>query len=175
MASQRADARPHPAARAHLPGAAHPAGVVVSDVLAGPARPTLAAGPGRARSAGRLRRSVTTVEIAEAAALGDLAAALCVLTRLVPAGGVGVLLAAFPLAVFGYRRRAQTCSIAVVTAFAVAFLGGGVRPAASAVAAGALGSLIGIGLRRGWSVPRIVGAGGCCPSACRPRCWRWAS
>ena len=130
-----------------------------ADVLAGPARPTLAAGPGRARSAGRLRRSVTTVEIAEAAALGDLAAALCVLTRLVPAGGVGVLLAAFPLAVFGYRRRAQTCSIAVVTAFAVAFLGGGVRPAASAVAAGALGSLIGIGLRRGWSVPRIVGAG----------------
>jgi energy-coupling factor transporter ATP-binding protein EcfA2 len=132
---------------------------VSADVLAGPARPTLAAGPGQAGFAGRLRRSVTTVEIAEAAALGDLAAAMCVLTRLVPAGGLGVLLAAFPLAVLGCRRRAQACSIAVVTAFAVAFLGGGVRPAASAVAAGALGSLIGIGLRRGWSVPRLVGTG----------------
>jgi energy-coupling factor transport system ATP-binding protein len=99
------------------------------------------------------------MEIAEAAALGDLAAAMCVITRLVPAGDIGTLLAAFPLAVLGYRRRARVCSIAVTTAFTVAFLGGGIYPAASAVAAGALGSLIGIGLRRGWSVPRIVGTG----------------
>ncbi len=99
------------------------------------------------------------MEIAEAAALGDLAAAMCVLTRLVPAGDIGTLLAAFPVAVLGYRRRARVCSIAVMTAFTVAFLGGGIYPAASAVAAGALGSLIGIGLRRRWSVPRIVGTG----------------
>jgi energy-coupling factor transport system ATP-binding protein len=99
------------------------------------------------------------MEIAEAAALGDLAAAMCVLTRLVPAADVGILLAAFPVAVLGYRRRARVCSIAVTTAFAVAFLGGGISAAASAVAAGALGSLIGVGLRRGWSVPRIVGTG----------------
>jgi energy-coupling factor transporter ATP-binding protein EcfA2 len=99
------------------------------------------------------------MEIAEAAALGDLAAAMCVLTRLVPAGDIGTLLAAFPVAVLGYRRRARVCWIAVTTAFTVAFLGGGIYPAASAVAAGALGSLIGIGLRRGWSVPRIVGTG----------------
>jgi energy-coupling factor transport system ATP-binding protein len=97
------------------------------------------------------------VEIAEAAALGDLAAALCVLARVVPAADVGTLLGAFPLAVLGYRRRARVCSIAVLTAFAVAFLLGGLAPAGSAAAAGVLGSVIGIGFRRGWSVPRIVG------------------
>jgi energy-coupling factor transport system permease/ATP-binding protein len=128
---------------------------VSAGVLPNPAssRPVAIRGPGR------LRRSVTTMEIAEAAALGDLAAAMCVLTRLVPAGDIGTLLAAFPVAVLGYRRRARVCSIAVMTAFTVAFLGGGIYPAASAVAAGALGSLIGIGLRRRWSVPRIVGTG----------------
>ncbi|GAA5125760.1 hypothetical protein GCM10023320_40580 [Pseudonocardia adelaidensis] len=99
------------------------------------------------------------MEIAEGAALGDLAAAMCVLTRLVPAGDAGTLLAAFPLAVLGYRRRARVCAIAVTTAFTVAFLGGGIHSATTAVGAGALGSLIGIGLRRGWSVPRIVGTG----------------
>ncbi len=125
-------------------------------VLPGPASTSQGAIRGYVR---RLRRPVSTMEIAEAAALGDLAAAMCVLTRLVPAGDVGILLAAFPLAVLGYRRRARVCSIAVTTAFTVAFLGGGIYPATSAVAAGALGSLIGIGLRRGWSVPSIVGAG----------------
>jgi energy-coupling factor transporter ATP-binding protein EcfA2 len=130
---------------------------VSADVLAGSTSP--AAVRGRAGFAGRLRRPVTTMEIAEAAALGDLAAAMCVITRLVPAGDVGILLAAFPLAVLGYRRRARVCSIAVITAFTVAFLAGGIYAAASAVAAGALGSLIGIGLRRRWSVPRIVGTG----------------
>jgi energy-coupling factor transport system ATP-binding protein len=109
--------------------------------------------------AARLHRTLTTREIAEAAALGNLAAAMCVLTRLVPTGGAGVLLAAFPLAVLGHRFRARVCAVAVSTAFAVAFLGGGVGPAGTAVSAGALGSLIGIGYRRGWSVPRIVGTG----------------
>jgi energy-coupling factor transporter ATP-binding protein EcfA2 len=129
---------------------------VSADVLPNPASTSQAVLRGYAR---RLRRPITTMEMAEAVALGDLAAAMCVLTRLVPAGDIGILLAAFPLAVLGYRRRARVCSIAVTTAFAVAFLGGGISAAASAVAAGALGSLIGIGLRRGWSVPRIVGTG----------------
>jgi hypothetical protein len=63
---------------------------VSADVLAGSTSP--AAVRGRAGFAGRLRRPVTTMEIAEAAALGDLAAAMCVITRLVPAGDVGILL-----------------------------------------------------------------------------------
>lgn len=139
---------------------AYPGGVPVSaDVFADPSRASLPPREGQAKFAGRRRSSVSTVEIAEAAAFGDLAAALCVLTRLVPAGPVGVMLAAFPLAVLGYRRRARVCVIAVATAFTVAFLGGGVGTAASAVAAGVLGSLIGIGLRHGWSVPRIVATG----------------
>jgi energy-coupling factor transporter ATP-binding protein EcfA2 len=131
---------------------------VSAGVLPNPASPSPTL-RGPAGFAGRRRQPITTMEIAEAAALGDLAAATCVLTRLVPAGDVGILLAAFPLAVLGYRRRARVCSIAVTTAFTVAFLGGGIYAAASAVAAGALGSLVGIGLRRGWSVPRIVGIG----------------
>ena len=55
-------------------------------------------------------------EIAEAAALGDLVAAMSVLARLVPAGGIGVLLTAFPMAVLGHRRRARVCAISVTTA-----------------------------------------------------------
>ncbi|HEY0816842.1 MAG TPA: DUF2232 domain-containing protein, partial [Pseudonocardia sp.] len=102
------------------------------------------------------------MEIAEAAALGDLAAAMSVLTRLVPAAGVGVLLTAFPLAVLGHRRRARACAIAVVTACSVAFLGGGLGPAVSTVGAGVLGSLVGIGLRRGWSIAKTMGAGVLC-------------
>ena len=108
------------------------------------------------------RRPVTVAEIAEAAALGDLAAALSVLTRLVPAAGVGVLLTAFPLAVLGHRRRARVCAVAVVTASSVAFLGGGLGPAVSAVGAGVLGALVGIGLRRGWSIGQVTGAGVLC-------------
>ena len=109
-----------------------------------------------------LRRPVTVVEIAEAAALGDLAAAMSVLSRLIPAGGIGVLLTAFPLAVLGHRRRARVCAIAVLTASSVAFLGGGLGPAVSSVGAGVLGSLVGIGLRRGWSIGRTMGAGVLC-------------
>jgi energy-coupling factor transporter ATP-binding protein EcfA2 len=101
-------------------------------------------------------------EIAEAAALGDLAAAMSVLTRLVPTAGIGVLLTAFPLAVLGHRRRARVCAIAVMTASSVAFLGGGLGPAVSTVGAGVLGSLVGIGLRRGWSIGRTMGAGVLC-------------
>jgi energy-coupling factor transport system ATP-binding protein len=99
------------------------------------------------------------VEIAEAAAFGNLAAAMAVLTRLVPAEGVGALLVAFPLAVLAHRRRARVSAIAVTTAFTIAFLGGGLGAAGSAAVAGTLGSLVGVGLRRGWSVPRILGTG----------------
>ena len=88
------------------------------------------AGVAVSRTHGSRRRPLTVAEIAEAAALGDLAAAMSVLTRLVPAGGVGVLLTAFPLAVLGHRRRARVCAIAVLTACSVAFLGGGLGPAA---------------------------------------------
>jgi energy-coupling factor transporter ATP-binding protein EcfA2 len=101
-------------------------------------------------------------EIAEAAALGDLVAAMSVLARLVPAGGIGVLLTAFPMAVLGHRRRARVCAIAVTTASTVAFLGGGLGPALSAVGAGVLGSLVGIGVRRGWSVGTTIAAGLLC-------------
>ncbi|HEX8519244.1 MAG TPA: DUF2232 domain-containing protein [Pseudonocardia sp.] len=126
------------------------------------AEPPPAGAPGlRGRTglaAGR-RRPATVTEIAEAAALGNLAAAMAVLTRLVPAQGVGVLLVAFPLAVLAHRRRARVSAIGVTTAATVAFLGGGLGTAASAATAGALGAVIGIGARRGWSPPRTAGTG----------------
>ena len=113
------------------------------------------------RARGR-RQPLTVAEIAEAAALGDLVAAMSVLARLVPAGGIGVLLTAFPMVVLGHRRRARVCAISVTTASTVAFLGGGLGPAVSAVGAGVLGSLVGIGVRRGWSVGRTVATGLLC-------------
>src|SRR6185437_8045753 len=85
-----------------------------------------------------------------------------VLARLVPAGGIGVLLTAFPMVVLGHRRRARVCAISVMTASTVAFLGGGLGPAVSAVGAGVLGSLVGIGVRRGWSVARTMAVGLLC-------------
>ncbi len=116
----------------------------------------------------RPHRPVTVTQIAEAAAMGNLAAALSVLTRLVPAEGVGVLLAAFPLAVLAHRRRARVSAIGVMTAFTVAFLGGGLDSAASAATDGALGSLVGSGCG-GAGRCRGSSARGCWCSACPAR------
>lgn len=100
------------------------------------------------------------VEVAEAAALGDLVAVVCVLTRLIPVGPIGTVVAAFPLAVLALRRAGRVAPVGVLTAGVVAFLVGGVGPGASSVSAGLLGWVVGVGARRGWRLARTALTGG---------------
>ncbi|GLZ49387.1 hypothetical protein Acsp06_55720 [Actinomycetospora sp. NBRC 106375] len=102
------------------------------------------------------RRPLDAVELAESAALGDLVAVVCVLTRLFPIGPLGVVIAAFPLAVLTARRPGRAGPVGVLVAVVVAFLVGGVGPATSAASAATLGWLIGVAARRGWSTPRTA-------------------
>ncbi|GAA4787797.1 hypothetical protein GCM10023200_22560 [Actinomycetospora chlora] len=100
------------------------------------------------------RRPLDAVELAEAAALGDLVAVVCVLTRLFPIGPLGVVIAAFPLAVLASRRPGRVAPIGLLVAVVVAFLVGGAGPATTAGSAASLGWLLGVATRRGWSTVR---------------------
>lgn len=102
------------------------------------------------------RRPLDAVELAEAAALGDLVAVVCVLTRLFPIGPLGTVIAAFPAAVLSARRPGRAGPIGVLVAVVVAFLVGGVGPAGAAATAASLGWLLGVGVRRGWSTVRTA-------------------
>ena len=102
------------------------------------------------------RRPLDAVELAEAAALGDLVAVVCVLTRLFPVGPIGVVVAAFPLAVLTARRTGRAGPVGVLVAVVVAFLVGGVGPASTALSAASLGWLVGVGHRRAWSRVRTA-------------------
>ncbi|MEJ2865764.1 DUF2232 domain-containing protein [Actinomycetospora flava] len=102
------------------------------------------------------RRPLDAVELAEAAALGDLVAVVCVLTRLFPIGPLGTVIAAFPAAVLSARRPGRAGPIGVLVAVVVAFLVGGVGPAGAAATAASLGWLLGVGTRRGWSTVRTA-------------------
>ncbi|MDD7939903.1 DUF2232 domain-containing protein [Actinomycetospora lutea] len=102
------------------------------------------------------RRPLDAVELAEAAALGDLVAVVCVLTRLFPIGPLGTVIAAFPAAVLSARRPGRAGPIGVLVAVVVAFLTGGVGPAGAAATAASLGWLLGVGTRRGWSTVRTA-------------------
>ncbi len=99
------------------------------------------------------------MEVAESAALGDLVAVVCVLTRLVPVGPLAQIVAAFPLAVLALRRPGRAGRLGVLTAGVVALLVGGVGPAGSAVSAGLFGWLVGVGARRGWGTARTAVTG----------------
>ncbi|MDF2976517.1 MAG: transporter related protein [Actinomycetospora sp.] len=102
------------------------------------------------------RRPLDAVELAEAAALGDLVAVVCVLTRLFPVGPIGTVIAAFPAAVLALRRPGRAGPIGVLVAVVVAFLVGGVGPAGGAASAASLGCLVGVGARRGWATLRTA-------------------
>lgn len=96
------------------------------------------------------------VEVAEAAALATLVVAVAVIDRIVPLGFAGFLLSAFPLAVLGVRHRLRVGVGGVVTATVLVFLGAGPGLAGKAFAATAVGFVVGVGLRRDWSTPRIA-------------------
>ncbi|ORM27721.1 hypothetical protein BFL43_21650 [Williamsia sp. 1135] len=104
----------------------------------------------------RTRRRVTAVEIAEAAALADVAAAICVLSRVLPIGGAASLVASVPYAILAGRRRFRVSLLAAFTGWVVAFLFGGVTAANLVGSAAVFGTLVGIAFRRSWKAPRVT-------------------
>ncbi|MGZ8178004.1 DUF2232 domain-containing protein [Williamsia sp. SKLECPSW1] len=109
--------------------------------------------PSRARPP---RRRLTATEVAEAAALADVAAAICVLSRILPIAGAAMLVASIPFAVLGIRRRLSVCVLATVIGWIVGLLFGGYTAANMVGAAAIAGCFAGIALRRGWSPPSVV-------------------
>ncbi|GAA2058676.1 DUF2232 domain-containing protein [Williamsia deligens] len=104
----------------------------------------------------RRKRSLTAMEVAEAAALADVAAAICVLSRILPIAGAAMLVASIPFAVLGIRRRLRVCVLATVIGWIVGLLFGGYTAANMVGAAAIAGCFAGIAIRRRWSPLSVV-------------------
>ncbi len=105
----------------------------------------------------RTRRPITAIEAAEAAALADVAAAICVLSRVLPIAGAAMLVSAIPFALLGARRRLRVGVLAGITGWIVALLFGGYGTANMVGSAAVLGVFCGIAIRRRWSGPTTFG------------------
>ncbi|GAB2643046.1 hypothetical protein GCM10027169_08860 [Gordonia jinhuaensis] len=90
------------------------------------------------------------------AALADVAAAVCVIGRIIPITGAAILIAAVPFGIVAVRRRLRAAVLALVTGWTVAFLFGGYSAANLAASAALFGGFIGIALRRRWSPGTVV-------------------
>ncbi|MBT0567344.1 DUF2232 domain-containing protein [Williamsia sp. CHRR-6] len=105
------------------------------------------------------RRPITAIEAAEAAAFADVAAAICVLSRVLPIAGAATLVAAIPFALLGSRRRLRVCVLAGVTGWIVALLFGGYGTANMVLWSAVMGCFCGIAIRREWKVGTMIGVG----------------
>lgn len=105
---------------------------------------------------GRRRLRISAIEAAEAAALADVAAAICVLSRVLPIAGAAILVSSIPFAVLGIRRRLSVCILAGVTGWIVALLFGGYGTANMVAGAAVSGCFAGIAIRRRWSPPTVL-------------------
>lgn len=104
-----------------------------------------------------MRRRITAIEAVEAAALADVAAAICVLSRVLPIAGAAVLVSSIPFALLGARRRLRVGVLAGVTGWTVALLFGGYGTANMVGSAAMMGVFCGIAIRRRWSGPTTFG------------------
>ena len=105
----------------------------------------------------RTRRPITAIEAAEAAAFADVAAAICVLSRVLPIAGAAILVSSIPFALLGARRRLRVGLLAGVTGWIVALLFGGYGTANMVGSAAVMGVFCGIAIRRRWSAPTTFG------------------
>ena len=88
--------------------------------------------------------------------MADVAAVVCLMLRFVPAGGLSIVLAAFPFAVVGDRYRLRVCLAAAVSGGVTGLLLAGPVTANAVSGAALLGSLVGIAHRRVWSWARTL-------------------
>ncbi len=101
-------------------------------------------------------RRVSVIELAEAAAFADVAAAICVLSRFLPIAGFAMGVASIPFAVLAARRRLRVDLMAAATGYVVAFLFGGYGTANMVAGAAMVGIMSGIALRRQWSMGTLT-------------------
>lgn len=101
-------------------------------------------------------RRVSVIELAEAAAFADVAAAICVLSRFLPIAGFATGVASIPFAVLAARRRLRVDLMAAATGYVVAFLFGGYGTANMVAGAAMVGIMSGIALRRNWTMGRLT-------------------
>jgi energy-coupling factor transport system ATP-binding protein len=102
--------------------------------------------------------ALASAEVCVAAAMADVAAAVCLMLRFVPLGGLSIVLAAFPFALLGDRYHFRVCLAAAVSGSVTGFLLAGPVTANAVSVAALLGSLVGIAHRRVWSWARTLAA-----------------
>ncbi len=120
-----------------------------ADVSAPPSGGPVAAGP-------RQRGPLTAAELAEAAVLGDVTVALCLLGFLLPLGAVLVALAVVPMATLGARHRLRAVLAGALASGGVALLAAGTGLAGNVVSCAVVGGFVGAAMRRGWGRGRTL-------------------
>ncbi|MDF0528633.1 DUF2232 domain-containing protein [Tsukamurella sp. 8F] len=95
---------------------------------------------------------LTPRQIAEAAALADVGAVLCLVAQIFPIAGGAAFAACLPFAVVGLRHTARTVVVAIFAGAVMAFVLGGTATVTMTVAAALVGTLVGVSVRRRWSV-----------------------
>jgi energy-coupling factor transport system ATP-binding protein len=122
-------------------------------------RPSVSAPPTREPTAdARQRGPLTAAELAEAAVLGDVTVALCLLGFLLPFGAVLVALAVVPMAALGARHRLRAVLAGALASGGVAMLAAGTGLAGNVVGCAVVGGFVGAAIRRGWGVTRALAA-----------------
>ncbi len=114
--------------------------------------------PGPSTS-GRPLRSLSPVEMAQAAVMGSLAAALAIISVVVPFAGGLSLLVTVPMGLLGYRYRIRVLLAATFAASMVAFLIAGISGFMVVLNCAYVGGLAGIVRRRGRGTPTVVAVG----------------
>ncbi len=99
---------------------------------------------------------LTAAELAEAAVLGDVTVALCLLGFLLPFGTVLVALAVVPMATLGARHRLRAVLAGGLASGGVAMLAAGTGLAGNVAACALVGGFVGGAIRRGWGVGRAL-------------------
>ena len=108
-------------------------------------------------STGRRRaRSLSPVEIAQAAVMGALSAALAIVSVVVPFAGGLSLLVTVPMGLLGYRYRLRVLLAAAFAAATIAFLISGISGFMVVLNCAYVGGLTGIIKRRGRGTPTVV-------------------
>lgn len=106
----------------------------------------------------RAGRSLTPVEMAQAAVTGALSAALAIASVVIPFAGGLSLLVTVPMGVLGLRYRLRVLVAAAFSASAIAFLISGISGFMVVLNCAYVGGMTGIIKRRGRGTPTVVAA-----------------
>jgi energy-coupling factor transport system ATP-binding protein len=104
----------------------------------------------------RQSTALTPVEMAQAAVMGALSAALTIVSVVVPFAGILSLLVAVPMGLLGYRYRLRVLLAATFAASTVAFLIAGISGFMVVLNCAYVGGATGIIKRRGRGTPTVI-------------------